>query len=492
MDVEIDIAQGRLRGRHADGVSRFCAIPFAAPPYGELRFQAPAPAPAWSGVHDGTDFGPTALKPRQPDVFEELLPDPEIGGEDCLTVNVWTPDGAAGLPVLVWVHGGGYLTGSGAVPIYDGASFAHHGVVCVTINYRLGVDGFALLPGAPANRGLLDVIAALGWVQANIDRFGGDPTRVTLAGQSAGAMAVTSVLTMPAARSLFRRVIAQSGAGHHALSRSTAEHVVTALCAELGVLATVEGLASVGNERLLSAVQDLVARIPTDPDPGWDEVRQKAMAFQPVVDAETLPAVPIEALRAGVGSDVGLLIGTNSDEFTLWSVPTGLAETLDDTALDGLLAGLEVEVAATRAAYAAARPAGSPAQLYADVMTDWSFRVPAIRAAEARADARCATYCYEFTWPSPLFDGRLGATHASEVAFGFDNLAVDWARALRGDAAPQAVADDMHGALVAFVRDGAPGWAQYGADRNVRLFGEEPRVVADPGAGRRSAWEGVR
>lgn len=494
MDVEAVINQGRIRGWHADGVSRFFAIPYAAPPYGPHRFQTPQPPASWSGIRDCTAYGPTALKPRQPDVFEQLLPDPDIPGEDCLTVNVWSPDHAADLPVLVWVHGGGYLTGSGAVPIYDGAAFARHGVVCVTLNYRLGVDGFALLPGRPANRGLLDILAALQWVQDNIAALGGDPARVTLAGQSAGAMAVTTLLSMPAAQGLFARVIAQSGAGNHALTTRTAEHVTTALCAELDVAVSADELAAVPAADLLAAVDALLARIPTDPDPCWDEVRQKAMAFQPVIDEVTLPALPIDGLRAGVGAAVDLLTGTNTDEFTLWAVPTGLSDTLDDAALASLFEAFGVDPQAGRQAYAAGalQEAGAPqrsvAQLYSDVMTDWSFWLPAVRAAEARAAGPGRTYVYEFTWPSPLYDGQLGATHALEVAFAFDNLAVDWARPLRGEAAPQPLADDMHGAFLGFIRDGDPGWSPYGLARAVGTFGAVRGVRIDPRARRRELW----
>ena len=488
MDDEIVIGQGTIRGRHADGVRRFWAIPYAAPPYGANRFQAPAPPPSWDAIRDCTEFGPTALKPQQPDVFEALLPDPTIPGEDCLTVNVWTPDGARGLPVLVWVHGGGFMTGSSAVPIYDGSAFARHGVVVVTVNYRLGVDGFAAIPGAPANRGLLDVIAALEWVRDNIAAFGGDPARVTVAGQSAGAMAVITLLAMPASRGLLVRAIAQSGGGHHALTLATAERITAALCADLGVPCSVAGLAAVAPEPLFAAVEQLAARLPADPDPVWDELRERVLAFQPVIDGDSLPALPVQAVRDGAAADVGLLIGTNSDEFTLWSVPTGLADTIDDAALDAALAGFGLKPEA-RAVYEQARPAAAPDELYSDLMTDWAFRIPAVRVAEAH---RGETYCYEFSWPSPLFGGRLRATHASEVAFSFDNLQVDWAVALRGDGAPQALADEVHGAFVAFIAVGDPGWGRYGAAREVRNFGGSGQLEPDPNGARRALWDGLR
>src|ERR1022692_3151294 len=188
---------GTLRGRLSDGVVSFLGVPYAASPTGTLRFAAPKPPAAWTGVRDSGAFGPTPPKPDYPKPFDTLLAEPNIAGDDWLNLNIWTPDPTAnGLPVLVWIHGGAFANGNSAIPVYDGHAFARDGVVLVTINYRLGIDGFALLPDPPANRGLLDQIAALEWVRDNITAFGGDQASVTIFGESAGAMSVTTLLCL--------------------------------------------------------------------------------------------------------------------------------------------------------------------------------------------------------------------------------------------------------------------------------------------------------
>ena len=196
----VRLKDGAIRGKAKSGVSAFLGIPYAAPPFGANRMLPPQPVRAWAGERDATAFGPTVPKGNYPPQYDRLFPEVVIPGEDCLNLNVWTPDiDAAGLPVLVWIHGGSFMNGSGSVGAYDGAAFARDGVVCVTINYRLAAEGFLYLGDGIANLGLLDQLAALRWVQGNIAAFGGDPARVTVAGESAGAMSVTTLLSMPLA-----------------------------------------------------------------------------------------------------------------------------------------------------------------------------------------------------------------------------------------------------------------------------------------------------
>src|SRR6266487_4405745 len=226
MDIDVRTQQGIVRGRMDEGVATFKGIPYAAPPFGSNRFQPPRPAERWDGVREAFKYGATVAKPPYFPPFDVLLPEPAIAGEDCLNLNIWTPDpGKAGLPVMVWIHGGAFANGTGAIPTYDGSRFARDGVVCVTINYRLGVDGFLFLGQGSANLGLLDQVAALTWVQENIAAFGGDPNNVTIFGQSAGGMSVGTLLSMPRAAGLFGRAIAQSGAGHHVISSATARRI---------------------------------------------------------------------------------------------------------------------------------------------------------------------------------------------------------------------------------------------------------------------------
>lgn len=201
-DPVVRTPHGALRGRHERGVAVFRGIPYAAPPFGPRRFRPPVPPEPWDGVRDAGSFGPTAPKPPYSEAFGKYLADPDVPGDDCLNLNVWTPEPSRGarLPVLVWFHGGALTRGSSAVPVYDGHAFARDGVVCVSVNYRLGVEGYGLFPDAPANPGLRDQLAALEWVHRSIEAFGGDPARVTLAGQSAGAISVGALVAAPQAR----------------------------------------------------------------------------------------------------------------------------------------------------------------------------------------------------------------------------------------------------------------------------------------------------
>ena len=494
MDPVVSLAQGQLRGVEKDGVLSFKGIPYAAAPFGSKRFAAPGDAPSWDGVRDAAEYGPTVPKPPYPTPIDQLLPEPVIPGDDCLNLNVWTPaldDDRR--PVLVWIHGGAFVNGSGAVSAYDGSRFARDGVVCVTVNYRLGVDGFGLIDGAPANRGLLDQVAALRWVRDNILAFGGDPDSVTVAGESAGAMSVTTLLSMPAAVGLFRRAIAQSGAGHNVLPASTAATVSVALAERLGVRPTVDGFAAVPVAELVAAQAELSASIAAAPNPAaWGEIASHMMAFEPVIDGDVVPARPIDRLAEGVGTDVDVLIGTNTDEHALFLVPSGIVDLVNDAVLAMALTMLGADAGAVTAAYRAAQPEASPGEVMIAAVGDWFFRVPAIRVAEARLAHGSGTHVYEFSWRSPQFGGRLGACHALEIGFVFDNLHDPSGEPLAGSAPPQVLADEVHGAWVGFVKSGDPGWAPYGDDRTVRRFGTPSETVIDPNSAQRQVWDGVR
>ncbi|HEX4018581.1 MAG TPA: carboxylesterase family protein [Frankiaceae bacterium] len=494
MDPVVGVAQGQVRGAEKNGVLSFKGIPYAAAPFGANRFAAPQPAPSWDGVRDALEYGPTCPAGPYPPALEALLPEPRIPGEECLNLNVWTPalDGEL-RPVLVWIHGGGFTNGSNAVSGYDGTRFARDGLVCVSINYRLGADGFLFLEDAPANRGSLDQIAALRWVQENITAFGGDPNAVTIAGESAGAMSVTTLLSMPAAEGLFQRLIGQSGAGHHVLTAETAAKVTAALAEQLGVEASVEGFSSVPLDALIQAQGTLSATISAQPDPAkWGELTRNLMLFEPVIDGAILPSRPIDGIAAGAGSGVDVLTGSNAQEHALFLVPMGVAGFIDDTMLAGAVALVNGDPEKVVGTYRAAQPDATPGELMIAAVGDWFFRIPAIRVAEARKANGADTYVYEFLWPSPQFDGKLGACHALEIAFTFDNLDDPLGEPMVGSAPPQALADEMHGAWVSFVKTGSPGWAPYGSARTVRQFDATSATVNDPNAPQRQVWEGVR
>ncbi len=495
-NLVVTTRQGQVRGDVSDSVAAFKGIPYAAPPFGPNRFQPPRPPQSWDGVRDALEYGPVPPQPPYAPPFDQLLGDQGRPGEDCLNLNVWTPDpNGGGLPVVVWIHGGAFMRGSGAIPTYNGSRFARDGVVCVTINYRLGADGFLYLGDGVANRGLLDQIAALEWVQENIKAFGGDPAGVTIFGESAGAFSVATLLSMPRAKGLFQRAIAQSGAAQHTSSVATAQLVGRNLADKLGVAATMPSIAAVSLDRLVETQAELGQELAVRPDPvRWGEVAANGMIFEPVVDGEVVPARPIERIVAGAGADVDLMAGTTTEEWRFFLVPTGAIDRVTEERLltTARVMGLDVEHALS--VYRASRPQVTPGDLLSALITDWFFRIPAIRLAEAREKNRGSTHMYEFAWRSPLFDGRFGAVHALEIGFVFDNLGIKGAMTLAGNEPPQALADVMHRAWVAFATNGSPGWSPYDSRARtvMRFDGAGGVVTVDPDATERQLWDGIR
>ncbi|WP_250303802.1 carboxylesterase family protein [Streptomyces sp. NBC_01387] len=477
--------QGAVRGRMGDeGVASFLGIPYAAPPFGPRRFRAPAAPPSWEGVREAKAYGPTAPKAPYAPPFDTLIPEGRGGdGEDCLNLNVWTPQPGpnGGLPVLVWLHGGGFANGSSSASGYDGSAFARDGVVCVTVNYRLGTDGFLSLDGAPDNRGLLDQIAALEWVRENIESFGGAPDRVTVFGESSGAMGIGVLLGTERAAGLFGRAILQSGAAHHFLRPATAALIAARLAEYLGIEPTAEKFAAVPLAELLPAQARLRAEIGRRPDPElWGDAALNVMPFEPVLPGLALP---------GPECGVQLLVGSNREENRLFMVPTGRLDAITEERLRLALTAYGLDPDRALAVYRATRPQASPGELLDVVATDWFYRIPAVRLAEAVPGSRL----YEFAWRSPQFGGRLGACHAAELGFVFDNLRDPSYAAMLGNCPPQSLADTVHGAWVAFATTGDPGWAPYDrAARTTMIFDEESAPRQDPRARERALWEGVR
>jgi para-nitrobenzyl esterase len=474
------LGDGAVRGKTESGVSAFLGIPYAAPPFGANRMLPPRPVQPWDGERDATAFGPTVPKGDYPPQYAPLFPEEVIPGEDCLNLNVWTPDpGAAGLPVLVWIHGGSFMNGSGSVGAYDGAAFARDGVVCVTINYRLAAEGFLFLDDGAANLGLLDQLAALRWVQGNIAAFGGDPARVTVAGESAGAMSITTLLAMPLSEGLFGQAIAQSGAGAHTLTRDEGLMVSGFLAEALGVPADREAIRAVPLEKLVQAASDLVVEVQTAPDPArWGQLALSLLPFAPTVDGTVLPEAPLPAIAAGQGGDVRLLIGSNRDEARLFFVAANTMDLIDDTMLEAT-AGAYGLSADSLARYRANRPGGSAGDVLAAVITDWFFAIPPIRVAEARAARGTAnTWTYRFDHPDPEDNHGLGACHAVEVPFVFGTIARDDVRPLIGDTPSQATADQVHKVWV--------------DRRTTGLLSDRVDAVDNPAGDERACWDGIR
>ena len=490
MQPHVSIRQGELRGSTEDGVAVFLGIPYAPPPVGDLRFGSPGPPPRWDGTRDALAYGATALQPAQDFT---LIPEPIIPGENCLNLNVFTPDlGAASLPVLVWIHGGGFVSGCNASPWYRGSRFARDGVVLVSINYRLGVEGFMLVDRAPPNRGILDMISALEWVQDNIAAFGGDPSQVTIGGQSAGGMACTTLLTIPRAQPLFRGAIAMSGAAQRQsrMSREDAEAVALRAAEHLGVRPTRVDLGGLTDEQLV----DVQVAVGGSMDAlGESEATRDPFAstlpFAPIIDGELISCAPLDEIRAGAGADKAVLVGTTSEEMNMVTALMGTPDDVD------VIAGLERHGLAAPAARAfrAQHSGESSASVLGQALTDSFFRIPAIRLAEARADASAPTYDYEFRWRSSGFGGVLGACHCLDVPFVFDNLDAPGIDTVVGEDPPAALAETMHRAWVDFVTGMAPGWSRYDLDRRpTMVFDAESTVVDDPLRSIRTLWDDPR
>ncbi len=488
--ITVDTRYGPVIGRDKEGVCLFAGVPYAAPPVESLRFKPPQPPTPWTEPRGALKFGPAA--PQVPS--GGMTDSAQVRwSEDCLTLNVQTPAcDDAGRAVMVWIHGGGYRTGQSSIPWYNGARFAANGdVVVVSINYRLGAFGFADLShlgpeyALSSVSGTLDQIAALRWVAENIAAFGGDPGRVTIAGESAGGFSVSTLLGCKAAQGLFQQAIPQSGGAHHTLPAAASKAVSEYFLEQLGVRDAV-GLSAVAVDDVLEAQMATIKHF----ERGAGVMTDLGVAVGPFYPAHgntLLPESPLASIKTGVGADVALLTGSNADETTLW----GYGD-VDEEKLQRIASGLGA--AGVLETYRNNRPHADPEKLVVALTSDHMFRVPAIRLAEARAAHTDATWMYLFAWPSRAFEGRLGATHALEIPFAFDNLDRAGVDLFIGPGeVPQHVADNMHAAWTRFIKDGNPGWKTYSLDtRSTMVFDDTSVSVDDPAGEERQAWEGIR
>lgn len=297
---------------------------------------------------------------------------------------------------------------------------------------------------------------------------------------------------MPHARGLFRRAIAQSGAGHHALSPATAYKVSQYLAEKLGVELTLKGIGAVPLDLLLATQLALSTDVFEHPE-RWGEIARNVMPFEPVVDGEIVPAHPIDRIADGTGADIDVLVGTTSEEWRLMMVPNGAINHVNEDTLAGSAAGYGLPVAETSATYRATRPSAHAGDILAAIITDWFYRIPAIRLAEAHVKNNGRTYMYEFAWRSPQFDGHLGACHGLDVPFVFDTLDIGEMEALLGDTPPQHIADTMHAAWIRFATYGDPGWPQYNPKQRATMrFDIVSELVEDPRSAERTLWDGLR
>lgn len=474
MTLEVQTRQGKLAGVEIVGAaaSRTCAfrgIPYARPPVGALRFRAPHPPDPWQGVRPASRPGPVPIQASVP-VLTFLNAGGARQSEDCLTLNVWTPGpDASRRPVLVWIHGGGFLIGAGSTPVYDGHELATQGdMVVVTLNYRLGALGFLHLDrlcpdadGEASNVGVRDQIAALEWVRDNIDAFGGDPEKVTVCGQSAGAMSIAALIAAPRARQLFRRAILQSGAGEQVLRPDEADRVAESFLSRVpGRPRTLEALSRVPIGDLLRAQGGTNRELSS---------LERLMCLVPCCDGELIREPPLEAVRHGALRDHELLVGTTLDEWKLFSPVDVL---LGERGVVDRFRDLLPRVArrapdaheAMRQYREAVRSRGgdtSASSVWSSFQSTRVFHRPATQMAEAQSRAAGRAYSYLFTWQPPALSRALGACHAIELPFLFGLRGVSRNRMARPffgvAAAASRLSSRMQRSWIAFAHHGDPG-----------------------------------
>lgn len=485
------LAAGSIAGICSAGVRTFLGVPYAAPPVGSARFAAPQPVAPWNGIREAVVPGPSA--PQRVAPFPALDVAALVGqgterGDDYLTCNIWAPKDNEPRPVMVWIHGGGFLAGSKDAPVQQGENFARSGVVCVAINYRMGIDGFLPIPGVRTNLGLRDMIAALEWVRDNIAAFGGDPGNVTVFGESAGAMAIANLMASPLAKGLFHRAIIQSGHGAMVRSIPIAERVTTRLAKELGITATREGFAGAGIDAVMDAIERIAkpgAKLDLRDEQGYEPVFGISR-FIPVFGDDVLPDHPLDALTKGAGSDIDLLIGTNAEEMNLYWVPTGVKAKLNGwlgriigkylaRKVFGMAHAKAREILAT---YGLGARGTSSGEVFCRATSDFVFRWPARRFAESH---RGRTHMYEFDWRSPACSGDLGACHALDVPFVFNALgAATGPRGIAGTAPPHDLAQRIHALWVGFATDGSLPWAEFDAETRQVYQLAQGKAVHEP------------
>ncbi|HVB87728.1 MAG TPA: carboxylesterase/lipase family protein [Candidatus Dormibacteraeota bacterium] len=491
----VETSAGKIRGATTGGVHIFKGVRYGAPTDGNARFMPPRKAAQWTGVRDAVEFGPRALQLDNqfhgmvPPEFEPMDPGGPMS-EDCLCLNVWTAGLGGQRPVMVWMHGGGYTTGSGAFVCYDGTNLARkHDVVVVTLNHRLGVFGFTYLAelggesfAQASNVGMLDMVAALEWVRDNIAQFGGDPANVTIFGQSGGGGKVSALMAMPPAHGLFHRAIVESGAAVTGLPRQRATKSAEAFMAKLGLQSgQVDQLQKLPMNQLLQVMGELSG----NGMPG-----SGSLALAPVVDGTTLPSDPFNPTAPAISANVPLLIGTVETEVTFF--PNQILDPIDDASLHmhvkQILRGADdTQVDALIAAYRKGRPKASNTDLYLIIASDATFRQGVLIEADRKAaQGGAPVYQYYFTWRSPVRDGKLRTFHTLEIPFVFDN--VDLAKSMTGSGEDRyALEAKMSGAWTAFARSGNPnhkGLANWPAfnetKRAVMIFNDQCEAVDDP------------
>lgn len=510
MTHTVEFGAGKVRGTDEGATISFKGIPYAEAVSGEWRFRRPRPPRPWPGIRSAECFGPAALQPRL--VGTRPV---EEQDEDCLTLNVWVPnvDSGTRLPVLVWVHGGAFEYGAGSSAMYNGAHLAASGsVIVVTFNYRLGALGCVQLCdidnprlAADSNLALRDQIAALQWVRDNIASFGGDPSRVTVGGDSAGAISVNCLLASPLARGLFGRAIVQSGGAHHVVSREQAQRVTATLLSALDLTEdTAERLLQLEARSLVHAQRACRGVLIRAGAHG--RLRLLGFPFVPMVGDDVLPLDPLQAFHTGSSANVPLLIGTNRDEWAYFVYVRGDPQkaAMDHSRLRDLVErrvpGCSDElIARYQRALAGPHRVPTPVELYVAIESDRFFRIPALRIAESRTHAPAETYMYLFSWRSPMLGGVLRSCHTLELPFVFGHVGQRAARIFTGQGQEAVELRDLiMKAWANFVHCGAPAspvapdWQRYGLPiRPTMMLRADAQLELDPLSAQRTAWDEI-
>lgn len=486
--------QGAVRGQVLADSIRFLGIPFAAPPIGSRRFRLPEPPVRRKAILNAYDFAPAAVqKEPQPGLYG---PGPLLRSEDCLYLNIWTPRTPGPHPVYVWVHGGGNVSGSSRMPVFDGSRFARRGIVCVTITYRVGPLGFLYLGrhlgadfAGSGNHGLMDIVAALGWVRDNIGYFGGDPKAVTVGGQSAGAKNVCALMAMPAAKGLFRAAIVESGGAQTAATADTAGELTDLFLRTAGIASNPRAILDMPGEQLVATQMRM------------DALWRRRYPFRAIIDGVHLPDAPLAALRRGVNADIPLLIGWTRDEVAFFG-PNARRD--GSVAQDGLTNMSLDAFQPVYRRYDALMPQRSPVDRRYAALTAEEYGIPTIRAARAHAAAGGKAWLWRLDMPRAAAPNQGYSVHGAELPLVWDKVDDPASSYLGPDGAPgRKLATLMHRHWVDFIRlgriePGASPWPAYGAAddragaRPTMLFDAQSRVVDDPDGAERRLWDGAR
>lgn len=497
-EVKIKINTGELAGVCKENLYIFKGIPYAAPPIGILRWRPPQPPSGWKGIRSALSAGPIAPQnaPNFIKTSQFVINEPQ--SEDCLYLNIWSP----GLddkkrPVLVWIHGGGFTLGSGSQADYSGNILAKRGnIVVVTLNYRLGLLGFLNLSElthgeipSSGNEGLLDQIAALKWIKENILFFGGDPCNVTLVGASAGAMSIACLMAMPQARGLFHKVISQSGGANRAKPLKEAA-LDSHLFLDYSGLnnSNVHNLTKLSVPQLLWIQQNVEAK------------RQDMIVFTPIIDGNIVPEMPIQTIKSGSAAGISLLIGTNLDEWKFFNPGTAHFQTMEYAELVKRcskivpLSEIDNLIERYRTSREKLNLPASPADLYIAIRSDYDFRVPSMKLAEAQILNHSSVFSYLFDWKSP--NKTFGSCHSLEIGFIFGTYTNNRDFYGSGPSAEK-LSHIIQEAWINFAHAGNPScqslgnWPFYGSKRYTQILGINCHLEESPFDQEITVWDNI-